>query len=75
MHKEALPTMLKQAINRELKSMLLHHEPPKGDYHDLARFLQNLENRRAQYNRGQLAAPRTFTAAVRTVPKAAEPNP
>lgn len=74
MHKEALPTMLEQAINRELKSMLLHHEPPKGDYLDLARFLQNLENRRAQYDSGQLAAPRTLTAAVRTAPKATEPN-
>ncbi|KAG0158110.1 hypothetical protein PDIDSM_5623 [Penicillium digitatum] len=40
MHNEALPTMLEQAINRELKGMLLHHEPPKGDYLDLARFLR-----------------------------------
>ncbi|KAG0161705.1 hypothetical protein PDIDSM_4973 [Penicillium digitatum] len=37
MHNEALPTMLEQAINREMKGMLLHHEPPKGDYLDLAR--------------------------------------
>ncbi|KAG0155295.1 hypothetical protein PDIDSM_870 [Penicillium digitatum] len=47
MHNEAT---IEQAINRELKGMLLHHEPPKGDYLDLARFLQNLENRRVQYD-------------------------
>lgn len=39
MPEAALPTMLEQAINRELKSMLLHYEPPSGNYHDLAQFL------------------------------------
>jgi hypothetical protein len=74
MHNEALPTMLEQAINRELKGMLLHHEPPKGDYLDLARFLQNLENRRVQYDSGPSTAPRTYSAAIRTAPKAPELN-
>ena len=32
MSEEALPTMLEQAINCELKGMLLHHDPPAGDY-------------------------------------------
>ncbi|QQK46795.1 putative pol polyprotein [Penicillium digitatum] len=66
--------MLEQAINRELKGMLLHHEPPKGDYLDLARFLQNLENRRVQYDSGPSTAPRTYSAAIRTAPKAPELN-
>ncbi|QQK42098.1 hypothetical protein Pdw03_4952 [Penicillium digitatum] len=74
MHNEALPTMLEQAINRELKGMLLHHEPPKGDYLDLARILQNLENRRVQYDSGPSTAPRTYSAAIRTAPKAPELN-
>ncbi|QQK42194.1 hypothetical protein Pdw03_5048 [Penicillium digitatum] len=74
MHNEALPTMLEQAINREMKGMLLHHEPPKGDYLDLARFLQNLENRRVQYDSGPSTAPRTYSAAIRTAPKAPELN-
>ncbi|ODM14397.1 hypothetical protein SI65_10232 [Aspergillus cristatus] len=29
--------------------MLLHHDLPSGDYMNLARFLQNLENRHFQY--------------------------
>ncbi|QQK47710.1 hypothetical protein Pdw03_5345 [Penicillium digitatum] len=74
MHNEALPTMLEQAINREMKGMLLHDEPPKGDYLDLARFLQNLENRRVQYDSGPSTAPRTYSAAIRTAPKAPELN-
>lgn len=59
MPEAALPTMLEQAINRELKAMLLHHDPPNGDYMTLARFLQNLESRRFQYE----STPRNHAAA------------
>ncbi|QQK45939.1 hypothetical protein Pdw03_0837 [Penicillium digitatum] len=45
-----------------------------GDYLDLARFLQNLENRRVQYDSGPSTAPRTYSAAIRTAPKAPELN-
>lgn len=36
----ALPIMLEQAVKRDLKSMLLHHEPPNGDYHVFAPFFK-----------------------------------
>jgi hypothetical protein len=49
MPESALPTMLEQVINHELKAMLLHHDLPTDDYLNLARFLQNLENRRVLY--------------------------
>jgi hypothetical protein len=71
----ALPTMLEQAINRELKGMLLHHDPPSGSYHDLARFLQNLENRRTQYESNQPTVPRTFATAIKSnAPAALKPT-
>jgi hypothetical protein len=63
MPEAALPTMLEQAVNRELKSMLLHHEPPSGDYHQLAAFLQNLENRRVMYESNVNS--RSYAAAAR----------
>lgn len=65
MPEAALPTMLEQAINRELKAMLLHHDLPNGDYMTLARFLQNLENRRFQYEnnpRNHAVAPKLGAA-------------
>lgn len=62
MPEAALPTLLEQAINRELRSMLLHHQPPEGDYHQLATFLQNLETRRMQYD----TASHTYVRATRS---------
>ena len=49
MAEDALPTLLEQAVNRELRSMLMHHEPPSRNYLQFATFLQDLENRRRQY--------------------------
>ncbi|KKF92674.1 hypothetical protein CFO_g4972 [Ceratocystis platani] len=40
-----LPILLEQNISKELRAMLLHHEPPSYEYHQFANFLQALENR------------------------------
>jgi hypothetical protein len=50
MAEETLPTLLEQAISRELRSMLLHHDPPNRNYHQYAAFLQDLENRRRRFD-------------------------
>jgi uncharacterized protein DUF4939/zinc knuckle protein len=49
MSEDALPTLLEQAISRELRGMLMHNEPPSREYHQFANFLQDLENRRRHY--------------------------
>jgi hypothetical protein len=43
--------------------MLLHHTPPEGDYLELAGFLQDLENRRLQYESSTTA--RSYTTLHR----------
>ncbi|PHH49893.1 Retrotransposon-derived protein PEG10 [Ceratocystis fimbriata CBS 114723] len=40
-----LPTLLEQNISKELRAMLLHHDPPSYEYHQFANFLQTLESR------------------------------
>ena len=47
---ESLPTLLENAVSKELRSMLLHNPPQSYQYHDLARHLQDLENRRRYYD-------------------------
>lgn len=75
----ALPTLLKQAINRELKGMMLHQKPPRGNHHQLAEFLQDLENQRLQFEsatapRNHVIAPRPFAPALtRTHATTAQP--
>lgn len=49
MAEDSLPTLLEQAISRELRSMLLHHDPPSREFHQYAAFLQGLENRRNRF--------------------------
>ena len=44
MPKETLPTLLEQAINCKLCSMLMHNKPSSWKYHKFAAFLQDLEN-------------------------------
>jgi hypothetical protein len=61
MSEDALSTLLEQAISRELRNMLMHHEPPSRNYLQFANFLQDLENRRRQY--GTLPAPTVRTYA------------
>lgn len=77
MSKEALPTLLEQAINRELRGMLVHNEPPSREYHQFANFLQNLENRRRHYESNQQPAARTYASTTRpaTSQPAPKPNP
>jgi hypothetical protein len=67
MTEDALSTLLEQAINRELRSMLMHNEPPSREYHQFASFLQDLENRRRHYENAapSIPATRTYAAAVR----------
>ena len=47
----ALPSLLENGINAELRGMLMHSEPPEADmeYHAFAAYLQKLENRRKHY--------------------------
>jgi hypothetical protein len=61
---ETLPTLLEQAINRELQGMLLHNQPLSRDYYPFAKFLQELENRRRQYEQIPTPAARSFATAV-----------
>jgi hypothetical protein len=62
MTEDSLPTLLEQAISRELRSMLLHHDPPSREFHQYAAFLQELENRR---NRFYQTAPTPMTRTSR----------
>jgi Domain of unknown function (DUF4939)/Zinc knuckle len=77
MSEDALPTLLEQAINRELRSMLVHSEPPSHEYHRFASFLQDLENRRRHYENVAPSASvgRTYTAGKRPATRAASPRP
>jgi hypothetical protein len=65
MSEDALPTLLEQAINRELRGMLMHNEPPSREYHQFANFLQDLENRRRHYE----------TVSANTRPTTNRPTP
>lgn len=67
MPEESLSTLLEEAISRELKGMLLHHEPPSREYHSLAKFLQGLENRLHQYE-STPPTPKTYAAATKPRP-------
>lgn len=67
MSEEALPTLLEQAINRELRGMLIHNEPPTREYHQFANFLQDLENRRRHYEGNQQPAIRAYASAAKPI--------
>jgi hypothetical protein len=72
MSEETLPTLLEQAISRELRGMLVHNEPPSREYHRLADFLQDLENRRRHYE-APPAISRNYAAAVKPAGPQASP--
>lgn len=61
---ETLPTLLEQAVNRELQGMLLHNQPPKREYHAFSQFLQDLENRRRQYENVPTPHARSYATAT-----------
>ncbi|ODM21688.1 hypothetical protein SI65_02532 [Aspergillus cristatus] len=65
MSEDVLPTLLEQAINRELRGMLMHNEPPNREYHQFANFLQDLENRRRHYENNSPPAARTYASATK----------
>jgi len=77
MSEDSLPTLLEQAINRELRGMLMHNEPPSRDYHPFAKFLQDLENRRRHYESTVPSTPaaRTYAAVIRPTTGTASPYP
>jgi hypothetical protein len=82
MYEDGLPTLLEQAINRELREMLMHSEPPSREYHQFADHLQNLENRRRHYAHATLpTTTRTVTSGIpakpvpRTLPNPIPPKP
>ena len=74
MPEESLSTLLEEAISRELKGMLLHHEPPSRDYRPLAKFLQGLENRLHQYESAP-PAPKTYATVTKPRPALAALSP
>lgn len=75
MPEESLPTMLEQAINRELRAMLLHHDPPSRQYLPFAQFLQSLENRRRLYENPPALTPRTYAQTMKErAPASAAPG-
>lgn len=65
MSEDVLPTLLEQAINRELRGMLMHSEPPSREYHQFANFLQDLENRRRHYDNNPSSVARTYASATK----------
>jgi hypothetical protein len=60
---DALPTLLEQALSRELQEMLLHSPAPSESYHDLAVHLQSLENRRLKFEASHRTTRSYATAA------------
>lgn len=73
MSEDALPVLLEQAINRELRTMLIHHEPPSRQYYEFANFLQDLENRRRYYENAPGYTPKIYAAAAKTRPTTVSP--
>jgi len=65
MSEDVLPTLLEQAINQELRGMLMHNEPPSREYHQFANFLQDLENRRRHYDNNPSSVARTYASATK----------
>jgi Domain of unknown function (DUF4939)/Zinc knuckle len=56
MHEDALPTILENALSKELREQLISATNlPTSDYHAFARSLQELENRRRYYTIGHSA--------------------
>lgn len=74
MSEDVLPTLLEQAINRELRGMLMHNEPPSREYHQFASFLQDLENRRRHYENNPASVARTYAPAAKPTQPASKPN-
>ncbi|RHZ43046.1 uncharacterized protein CDV56_100638, partial [Aspergillus thermomutatus] len=74
MPEETLSTLLEQAISHELRSMLMHNQPPSREYHQFARFLQDLENHRRQYTTNQPPVVKTYAATARPTQRPQSPQ-
>jgi hypothetical protein len=74
MPEETLSTLLEQAISHELQSMLMHNQPPSQEYHQFARFLQELENRRRQYTTNQPPVIKTYAVTARPAQRSQSPQ-
>lgn len=75
MPEDALSTMLEYAVNRELRGMLLHNPPPTREYHEFAKFLQELENRRCQFDNTPVRLTAKNIAAPVVAPAVTASNP
>jgi hypothetical protein len=66
MSEDALPTLLEQAISKELRQMLMHSPSPNQEYTLFAEHLQNLENRMRHYNHdSRPPAMKSYTSAAK----------
>jgi hypothetical protein len=71
MHDDALPTLLENALSKELRDQLISATSvPTTDYHAFAKFLQELENRRRYYTTSHLSVhlPRHLTSTTVVTP-------
>jgi hypothetical protein len=50
MSDDALSTILEQAVSKEVKELLISNKPPSRSYLNLAKHIQELENRRQYYS-------------------------
>ena len=66
MPEETLSILLEQSINQELKGMLIHNQPPTQDYHEFAKFLQELENCCQHYKINLQLTSRNYLIITRT---------
>ncbi|KAF7183071.1 hypothetical protein CNMCM7691_002906 [Aspergillus felis] len=73
MPEETLSTLLEQAISYELRSMLMHNQPPSWEYHQFARFLQELENHYHQYTINQPPVIKTYAVTARPAQRPQSP--
>lgn len=62
---DALPTLLKNAISRELRTQLTTVSPPSREIHEYAVFPQDLENKRRYFDNVAIPATRTFSAVAK----------
>jgi hypothetical protein len=66
MPEETLSTLLEQLINQELKGMLIYNQPPTQEYHEFAKFLQELKNCYQYYKINLQPASRNYPVITRT---------
>ena len=73
MDESALPAMLKQAVSREIRGMMVHHDPPSEEYHAYANWLQSLENRLRAHSTSPPVTKPASTLPAPPVPQRSSP--